>query len=137
MIPFITLTTIAVLQPTRAIPNQSDYDKTICYRRPLFAKLHEKNELEAKLGTILRRLLLDTGKDGFDWSKQSESCLSVLATRVKMGSTNIDVASQLVGKGYANLKGITSNFAKFVYMPDPVCARLAMCMMDENWRFES
>jgi hypothetical protein len=135
--PFFTLTTMGVLQPTREIPNQSDYDKSICYGRPLFAKLHENNELETKLGSVIRRLLLDTGEKGFDWTKQSESCLSVLATRVQFGSTNLNVSSQLIEKGYAYLTGFTSNFAKFVYMNDPVCARLAMCMMDENWRFES
>jgi hypothetical protein len=45
------------------------------------------------------------------------------------------VTSYLVAKGYANLTNVTSNFATFVYMPDPVCARLAMCMMDEQWEF--
>jgi hypothetical protein len=131
--PFFTLTTMAVLKPKEEIPNQSDYEKSIRYGRPLFAKMHEKNELEEKIETILRRLLLDTGKDGFEWTQHTQSLLSVLATRVQMGSTNISVVSSLVARGYANLVGVTTNTATFAYMPDPVCARLAMCMMDDEW----
>jgi hypothetical protein len=116
------------------IENQSDYEKSIPYGRPLFAILHAKKVLEDKIDTILSRLLLDTGKQGFDWTKQPESLLSVLATRVQMGSTKLSVVSNLVAKGYANLTGVTNNFATFAYMPDPVCARLAMCMMDANWK---
>jgi hypothetical protein len=131
--PFITLTTMAVMKPTSEIPCQSEYEQSIRYGRPLFAKLHEHRELEQKLQTIFKRLLLDTGKDAFDWSKNLESWFSVLATRVQLGPTNKDMTSQLVDKGYANLTGLTHKFATFVYMPDPVCARLAMCIMDENW----
>jgi hypothetical protein len=144
--PFFTLTTIAVLKTTneienqsdheKSIPfeieNQSDYEKSIPYGRPLFAIMHANKVLQDKIETILSRLLLDTGKQEFDWTEQPESLLSVLATRVQMGSTNLSVVSNLVAKGYANLTGVTCNTATFVYMPDPVCARLAMCMMDEN-----
>jgi hypothetical protein len=137
--PFFTLTTIAVLKQAEEIENQSDYDKSIRYGRPLFAIMHEKGILEEKIETILRRLLLDTGKEGFDWTEHTESWLtvSVLATRVQMGSTNLSVVSKLVARGYAYLTGVTSRSATFVYMPDPVCARLAMCMMDENWSLDS
>jgi hypothetical protein len=99
--------------------------------------MHDDQVLKGKMETILKRLLLDTGKKEFDWTKHRESWFSVLATRVQMGSTSLDVASNLVAKGYANLTGVTSNFATFVFMPEPVCARLAMCMMDENWSLAS
>jgi hypothetical protein len=135
--PFFTLTTMAVLKPTKEIPNQSDYDKSIHLGRPLFVIMYENKVLEEKTETILRRLLLDTGREGFDWTKHTESWFSVLATRVQMGATNVNLASNLVAKGYANLTGVTNNTASFTYMPDPVCGRLAMCMMDENWRLES
>jgi hypothetical protein len=134
--PFFTLTTMAVLKPkNNEIPNQSEYEKSIHYGRPLFAIMHEQTDLNEKIETILKRLLLDTGKEGYDCTKHPDSMLSVLATRVQLGSTNLSVVSDLVAKGYANLTGVTNNFATFVYMPDPVCARLAMCMMDDQWRF--
>jgi hypothetical protein len=95
--------------------------------------MHDLNDLEtSKQILVLGRLLLDTEEQGFDWSKTSESFLSVLATRVQMGSTNLNVVSHIVVKGYANLTGVTRNFATFVDMPDSVCARLAMCLMNEN-----
>ena len=69
--------------------------------------MHDDQVLEGKMETILKRLLLDTGKYGFDWTKHRESRFGYLATRVQMGSTSIDVASKLVAKGYANLTGAT------------------------------
>jgi hypothetical protein len=132
--PFFTLTTMAVLKPKKEIQYLSDYDKSIRYGRPLFAKMHENEVLDEKLETVLRRLLLHTGEEGFDLTQHAESWLSVVATRVQMGCIKLDVVSKLVSKGYANLTGVSSNFATFIYMPDPVCARLAMCMMDDEWR---
>jgi hypothetical protein len=131
--PFFTLTTMAVLKPTNNSSTNSEYEKSIPYGRPLFAKMHEKRVLEGKIGSILDRLLLGATQAQLVGGEMIESRLSVLATRVQMGSTRIDVVSKLVAKGYANLTGVTANFATFVYMPDPVCARLAMCMMDETW----
>jgi hypothetical protein len=135
--PLFTLTTTAVLKQMDQRRDQSEYGKSIPYGRPLFAKMHENDRLEQNIETILRRLLLDTGKECFQWRNEKKSWLSVLATRVQMGSTNLAVASNLVAKGYANLTGVYQNFASFVFMPDPVCARLAMCMLDENWRLGS
>jgi hypothetical protein len=80
--------------------NQSDYDKSIRYGRPLFAIMHERGELEEKIDTILRRLLLDTGKEGFDWTEHTESWLSVLATRVQMGSTIMSTGQGRCGRGF-------------------------------------
>jgi hypothetical protein len=138
--PFVTLTTMAVLKPTNESQNlscdETDYAKSIRYGRPLFAVMHENTDLRENIDTILGRLLLQTRKkEVLDWTQRPESMLSVLATRVQMGSTNLSVVSELVAKGYANLTGVTTNFATFAYMPDPVCARLAMCMMDETWKF--
>jgi hypothetical protein len=101
---------MAVLKPEKEIQNQSDYEQSIRYGRPIFAKMHEKDEVEQKIGKVLSRLLLDAGKDGFDWSQHTESCLSVLATQVQMGFTKLSVVSTLVSKGYAYLTGFTSNF---------------------------
>ena len=139
--PFFTLSTMAVLKPNERKSNQSghetDYEKSICYGRPLFAKMNEKGVLEKKSEIILKRLLLHTGEKEFEWTNYTMSWLSVIATRVQMGSTNVNVVSHLVARGYANLTGVTSNNATFVYMPDPVCARLAMCMMDKEWKSQT
>ena len=63
----------------------------------------------------------------------------MLATRVQMGSTAFGVVSDLVAKGYANLTHFTRNeatapVAHMCHFPDPVCARLAMCLMDDTWK---
>ena len=80
---------MTVLKPKEEVPIQSDYEKEIHYGRPLFAIMHKNGELEEKIGTILRRLLLDTGKEGFDCTEHSESWLSVLAAQVQMGTGRI------------------------------------------------
>jgi hypothetical protein len=53
-----------------------------------------------------------------------------------MGQTSTDVASRLVSRGYASqpCRFSDSKVAQICYHPDPVCARLAMAMMDENWK---
>jgi hypothetical protein len=91
---------------------------TIQYGRPLFAK------------AILNRVMLGASLAEFEGDQKVEFWISVHATRVQMSSTKLDVISQLVAEGYANLTGVTRNFAPFVFMPDPVCARLAMCMVN-------
>ena len=71
------------------------------------------------------------------------SCLSVLGTRIQMGPASAPIVSDLVSTGYAHLtyyehgklKG-TSDRAAFAFLPDPVCARIAMCLMDESWTFD-
>jgi hypothetical protein len=68
------------------------------------------------------------------WDCKLESCLSILATRVQMGQMSTETAYLLVSKGYANLVGFSNpGKVQICYFPDPVCARLAMAMMDENW----
>jgi hypothetical protein len=77
---------MAVLKPKQEIQNKSEYEKSIHYGRSLFAIMHEQNELDGKIKFILGRLLLNTGKEDFDWTNHTESWLtvSVLATRVQM-----------------------------------------------------
>jgi len=143
---------------------QTDYDHAVPYGRPLFAKMAESSSLENRLDTVLSRMLLieedsrkkllkdDTERNPLEtkakenpsekdfkwnWESNKESCLSILATRVQMGQTSTEIASRLVSKGYANLVGFsTRNVAEICYHTDPVCAHLAMAIMDENWSME-
>jgi hypothetical protein len=95
------------------ISAQSEYENSIPYGRPLFVKMLEDGQLEGKCESILDRLLLGATQKEIVGSQMIESRLSVLATRVQMGSTRIDMVSKLVAKGYANLTGVTANFATF------------------------
>jgi hypothetical protein len=77
----------------------------------------------------------------------------ILATRVQMGHVSRKVASTLVADGYAHLVGFVprsigleldidskskitthEDIAHICYLPDPVCAHLAMCLMDADWK---
>jgi hypothetical protein len=78
---------------------------------------------------------------GLDLTQHTESLLGVLATRVVhtgcMLYAKLSVVSNLVSKGLCkNLMGDTADIATSRQyaniLPDPICARLAMCMMDEN-----
>jgi hypothetical protein len=57
-----------------------------------------------------------------------------------MGQTSVSVASSLVSLGYANLTRLSGSKAKGHEVADtchfthPVCARLAMCLMDGDWQ---
>ena len=99
-----------------------------------------KGELtEQAYGNILKRmLLLGSQVQGTEWSQEHSCCLNILATRVQMGQTSVEIASNLVGGAYANLVGVDDKKKpkRIYYPPDPVCARLAMCLMDENWSFQ-
>jgi hypothetical protein len=108
-----------------------EYNHAIPYGRPLFAKMAENSQLEDHLDTVLGRMLLSDYKD---WESKKESCLSILATRVQMGQTSTQIASRLIAKGYANLVDFSdSKIAQICYVTDPVCARLAMAMMDADF----
>ena len=52
-----------------------------------------------------------------------------------MGQTTVDMASDLVAFGFANFSGYYSETRamRLGYFPDPVCAHLAMCLMDEDF----
>jgi hypothetical protein len=133
--PFFYTTTVGCIRLVKKNPRQptTEYELSIPYGRPLFAVMDSQAMLTDKnLATIVRRMLHNE-----NWMKQVTSLLSVLGTRVQMGQTTVDVASKLVGYAYANLTGIEEHngneTARVCFMPDPVCARLAMCLMDENW----
>jgi Uncharacterized conserved protein (DUF2075) len=133
--PFVCTTTIGVLNGDTG--HENEYYKSIGYGRPLFATMHKHGDLESGISTVLRRILLmKKGHGKTDWEKNELSALSVLATRVQMGSSSVSITAELVAKGYANLTSVSEHeTATFSYLPDPVCARLAMCMMDEGWKF--
>jgi ribonuclease HI len=139
--PFFQTTTIGCCLPIQSeieftgkpVP-LTEYDQAVPYGRPLFAKMAEKNQLENRLDTVLSRMLLSEGEK---WDKNQDSCLSILATRVQMGQTSTETASRLVAKGYASLVGFSDkNVARICYYPDPVCAHLAMAMMDKDWKIK-
>ena len=65
--------------------------------------------------------------------------INFLSTRIQLGRTSAEVAADLVANGFfASLSGYNaiSKAVSIGYYPDPVCARLAMCMMDEDYRKE-
>jgi hypothetical protein len=112
---------------------ESDYDRAVPYGRPLFALLKQQDDLTTEReGVILRRMTLSEP----NWFENEQACLSVLGTRVQMGQTSFSIASHLVKNGYANLTYFygPAQIAQIAYMPDPVCARLAMCVMDPKWK---
>jgi hypothetical protein len=143
--PFFDICTIGRLRKKLNVIGDSDYEKAIPYGRPLFALLHEKRQLEGDSEfAILQRMLLSLG--GGKWENSMPALLSNLATRVQMGQTSSSIVSTLVSSGYANLTSFQrSNLndgdnedlhevANFCYFTDPVCSRLAMCLMDRNWK---
>ncbi|KAG7348726.1 hypothetical protein IV203_011323 [Nitzschia inconspicua] len=137
---FVMLTTIGCqVQINRVLKSSSDcseYNNAIIHGRPLFSIMNDHGDLEAKLPIILRRMLLFRGgeKGKVNWEMNLNAWFSILATRVQMGITSIAVASDLVAKGYANMTHVSPGFAHFTYLPDPVCARLAMGMMSDGWK---
>lgn len=132
---FHTTTTIGCLrkldtQDSSVLKPETEYQKAVLYGRPLFAAMQMKNDLsDENMNNIVKRILLSRK----DWQNDSTAWLSILATRVQMGQTNLEVASNLVAGAYANVIGSSSESLKLCYMPDPVCARIAMCLMDEEW----
>ena len=145
--PFFMLRTMGCLalswngsENGAAMPkNGSEYESMIRYSRPLFAKLHkggifdEKSEYEVVKKVVLAKPL---------WKNDKKSCLSVLGTRIQMGPTSTPIISELVAKGYAHLTyyehGLDGvpNRASFAFLPDPVCARIAMCLMHDGFTFK-
>ena len=124
-------------------PNRSEYHQAIPYGRPLFALLQrnkpqeqeQEQEQEHDLSpkqesAVLNRMLLSQR----DWRKSDRCLLSILGTRIQLGTTSMSVVSDLVKSGYANLTYYSqeASMALMSFPPDPVCARLAMCMM--GWR---
>jgi len=108
------------------------------YGRPMFAYYQLEGQLGLKmLSTFARRLVLSSS----EYSKSPEACYSVLGTRVQMGVTHsYQVAEALISSGYACLVDFrqegTAFHAKVAFMPDPVCAALAMLFMNEEVKTE-
>ena len=133
--PFTTFTTIGCqlhVCGNEDNNSQTEYEKAVAYGRPLFSIMQANSDLDRKLPKILRRMVLQSEPN--DWMKNRLSCLSILGTRVQMGSTSRAVVSDLVAKGYANLVDLTDDAAKFMYPTDAVCARLAAGMMTSEWK---
>ena len=135
--PFYQLHTMGCLLPRRRSPgpNTTEYEESFCYGRPLFAKMgqHDLLSEESQVDMdILRRLVLSHVDS---WWNRVDSCFSVLATRVQMGQTSFKVATSLISRGYAILSDldVDQKIAEICHLPDPVCARLAMCLMKEDW----
>ncbi len=146
--PFYTLRTQGCLsnQTTQEGGSEqgegSEYDQMIRFSRPLFQVLKQNGKWDTDIEyDIAKKIVLGDS----NWTKNAKSCLSVLATRVQMGTTSTLVVSELVSKGYAHLtffrnkdsndSGIPS-VASFAFLPDPFCARMAMCLMDETFEFQ-
>mmetsp|Transcript_12456 Transcript_12456/g.17877 ORF Transcript_12456/g.17877 Transcript_12456/m.17877 type:complete len:848 (-) Transcript_12456:138-2681(-) len=90
-----------------------------------------------RLYNILTRMLLSPSGE---WAENDDSTASVLATRVQLGIASYDFVTKATSKGYANLvhfrgEGKTNSFgaASIAFPPDPVCAALAMGLMQESW----
>jgi hypothetical protein len=112
----------------------TEYSRAVFYGRPLFAVMRDEGILDDTISTVLLRMLL-SDKNILEWDNNRNTLINLLSTRVQLGQTTIAVTSELVAKAYANLSGyfVESVTAQMTYFPDPVCARLAMCMMDEDF----
>eukprot|EP00980_Cylindrotheca_fusiformis_P031601 scaffold26664_cov191-Cylindrotheca_fusiformis.AAC.1 len=134
---FFSMTTIGCLRKgnNKSTAFSSEFNKSTLYGRPLFAAMEGDNKLDEKtMIAIAERMLLI--RDDENWTMEDskkDSWMSILGTRVQMGRTSIDISSSIVARGYANLVGVTKDSAQISFPPDPVCARLAMCLMDEQW----
>jgi hypothetical protein len=89
------------------------------------------------------------GKDNVTYVEHADVLMNILGTRVQMGHVSISLASRLVSNGYAHLAGFRGrsnkqddkqdgklkyddDVAHLCFLPDPVCAHLAMCLMDKD-----
>ena len=163
--PIIELFTMGCFAKKISFPeNFSEFDRSIPYGRPLFARLllgdgmldsSQKWPAEAKrsmtddqMAVALSRLLLNRTSP-FDQSSASLlPFLSVWSTRVQLGGVSSAVVETLVARGYAHLTGFRSIHldddlsspprptATHSNLPDPVIARLAMCVMEKDWSLE-
>ena len=134
--PFFQMTTIGsclALLHDDEDAGLTEYARSVYYGRPLFALMARTGEdiLNRNLPMVLSRMLLSSK----NWEDNRNAWINLLSTRVQMGQTTMAVTSDLVAKAYANLTGYfeETNSAQLAYLPDPVCGRLSMCMMDENF----
>ena len=130
--PFYHFATVGSCLPLLA--GVTEYERAIFYGRPLFAVMANKGILDKKTPDILCRMLI--ALEGENWQNELIAVMNILATRVQLGETSFEIVSKLVSKAYAHLSGFSydTRTLQLSYLPDPVCARLAMCMMDEDFR---
>ena len=134
--PFFEITTTGLLSITDGfkIDNESptEFHVAVQYGRPLFARMHLKGKLDNALKAILLRMKGGANKIEVE---NVNSGFSILATRLQMGQVLFDLASKQVASGYAHLTHFDPQqpaVADIAYLPDPVCAWLAMSQMIEN-----
>ena len=112
----------------------SEYARSMYYGSPLFAEMAKARILDSNISIALRRMLLL--EEHFPkWDENCTTLINILFTRIPMGQTNV---TEIVANGFAHLSGwsVRSNSYKLAYLPDPVYARLAMCIMDEDFTCE-
>jgi hypothetical protein len=139
--PFYSLCTIGCLSNDDGKAKaETEYEKAAYHGRPLFARMQSENILAQSEENILKKMLL--GKGVAFWKDDGEAVFSILATRVQMGQVSVPTMSRLVASGYAGLTLFRSienrlDVAQMCHYPDPVCARLAMCLMDKDSKIGS
>ncbi len=139
--------------PLNPIVDVSDLQRAAYFGRPLFAYLAKQETLvrnddvsvtntgaviisNVKLHAILLRMLTSHTDN---WRGSQAALCSILGSRVQMGimTTCVEMASELVSKAYAHLVDIHHDnnitVLRVSFMPDPVCAALAMGMMNKDW----
>ena len=131
--PFIQTTTMGscrdLINSTLML---SEYERAAYRGRPLFAQMAKQGLLHESIPTILLRMLRDV-----NWQDDNRNgWINILATRMQLGQVSADVAADLVAKAYANLCSYNedSRLVRLGYLTDPVPARLAMGMMDADFR---
>ena len=117
----------------------SEYKRAVFYGRPLFAQMAKDGELNQNIGTILLRMVRDVRwhtQTPETWIQVLSIWINILSTRVQLGQTTTEIASELVARSYANIFGYFPGSRAILmgYSPDPVCAHLAMCMMDDTFK---
>ena len=134
--PFFEITTNGLVSITNGLEfdkeSSTEFDVAVQYGRPLFARMHLKGDLKDALNAILLRMKGGTYKIELE---NVSSCFSILGTRLQMGQVSFDLASKQVASGYAHLTHFDPEqptVADIAYLPDPVCAWLAMSQMIEN-----
>ena len=146
--PFFELNTMSCLRgmeqetlrsTSAVVSTESQFPEAVIYGRPLFAYYYITNTLDPKkLTEFAKRLVLSCANYETDLS----ACYSVLGARVQMGIVNsFYTLTELVSSGYACLvsfrqqeNNASTPVAQVTFMPDPLCATLAMRLMDEAWQ---
>ena len=132
--PWYMTTTIGCVDvgQTSDPEGDSEWRAAAKYGRPLFASMIKNNEFsDESKAVIIKRMLLS--KD--NWQENDAVGINILATRVQMGQTSVSISSDLVARGYANLVGAEGESLRITYPADPVCAHIAMCLMDDKHEF--